>query len=224
MRLDRKTKVFILLNLLFVTFLLMAEMTGSKLIMFLGFTMTIGVIPFPATFIITDTLNEFYGADAVRRTTLLGMLMVIIAYAIIYIDLQIPAIPASMVDDRSFETVFAGSARIIAGSIAAYLIGQLLDIQVFTYLKKLTEGRHIWLRATGSTVLSQLIDSYVVIQIAYYGKISQAEIYSISLSNFVYKLIIAVLLTPVIYIVHYYIEKYFEEEEIRSADELFIPD
>jgi queuosine precursor transporter len=215
---NKRFILYLYLNALFITFLLMAELTGSKLIQVYGFTMTMGVIPFPITFIITDTLNEFYGQAAVKKTTFLGMTMILLAYFLILIDLSIPATKNSPVNDESFRNVFANSGMVIIGSISAYLIGQLIDIKIFTWLRKLTNGKHIWLRATGSTVVSQLIDSYVVIFIAFYSTMTIEEMLNISTINFIYKLFIAILLTPVIYLVHSLILNYLEikENEIES--------
>lgn len=197
---------------LFLTFLLMAELTGSKLFTAFGFTMTMGVIPFPVTFIITDLLNEYFGRKVVRATTLLGMIMIALAYLLIVIDIQIPAGRNSPIDDHSFNTVFANSGLVIVGSIIAYLIGQFIDIQVFHYIRKKTAGKHIWLRATGSTILSQLIDSYVVIFIVLWSSHSIGSMVEISNTNFVYKLAVAILITPLLYTVHIYIDKYLGDK------------
>jgi queuosine precursor transporter len=209
---DKKSILYMWLTSAFLTFLLMAELTGSKLISFLGFTLTMGVIPFPVTFLITDTLNEFYGKRAVKHTTFLGMVMILLAYAIIVIDLKIPAVSNSPVDDASFIKVFANSGLVIVGSIIAYVIGQMIDINVFHYLRMKTKNKHIWLRATGSTVISQLIDSYVVIFIAFGSTLPFNELISIASTNFVYKLFIAIGLTPVIYLLHSLIANYLGDE------------
>ncbi|MCB1141913.1 MAG: queuosine precursor transporter [Leptospiraceae bacterium] len=219
---DKKYNLYLYLNAIFITFLLMAELTGSKLVHMFGFTMTMGVIPFPVTFLITDTMNEFYGQSAVKKTTYIGMVMILFAYILILIDLSIPAIPDSPVSDESFQNVFANSGMVIVGSIIAYLIGQLIDIKVFHYLRLKTGGRHIWLRATGSTIISQLIDSYVVIFIAFSGKMSFEKMVNISSVNFVYKLLIAIALTPVIYLIHNLIISYLGEDGetlIHSAEQ-----
>ena len=172
MHFNRITKLYIVLSSIFLTFLLMAELTGSKLITTFGFVMTMGVIPFPITFI--------------------------------------------------------NSGLVIIGSITAYLIGQLIDIQIFHFIRTRTGGKHVWLRATGSTVISQLIDSYIVIFIAFgkyepttlfglpfYSLINTPTLVSISTTNFVYKLCIAILLTPLIYLSHSLIERYLGDEMIH---------
>jgi uncharacterized integral membrane protein (TIGR00697 family) len=154
--------------------------------------------------------------------------MILLAYFLIVIDLQIPANSISPVDDISFQKVFANSGLVIIGSITAYLIGQLIDIQIFHFIRTRTGGKHVWLRATGSTVISQLIDSYVVIFIAFgkyepttlfglpfYSLINTPTLVSISTTNFVYKLCIAILLTPLIYLSHSLIERYLGDEMIH---------
>ncbi|MCZ8344558.1 MAG: queuosine precursor transporter, partial [Leptospira sp.] len=204
---------------LFLTFLLMAELTGSKLFFAFGFTMTLGVIPFPITFIVTDLLNEYFGRKVVRATTILGMAMIALAYILILLDIQIPASPDSPIDDESFQTVFANSGRVIVGSIIAYVIGQLVDIHVFHFLRKKTKGKHIWLRATGSTIVSQLIDSYVVIFIALWKFHPVEKLLAISNTNFFYKMGVAILITPLLYLVHIYIDKYLGEDLKRQMFE-----
>lgn len=215
---DRKHTLYLWLNALFITFLLMAEITGNKLFSVFGFTMTMGVIPFPVTFIITDVLNEFYGKTSVRHTTLLGMVMILIAYGIIVIDLQIPALHDSPIDDASFEKVFANSGLVIIGSIVAYLVGQLIDIHVFHYLRIKTHGKLVWLRATGSTVVSQFIDSFIVIFIALGPYKKFPELLQIGMNNFTYKMLIAIGLTPLIYASHTIVFKYLGEEANSMRD------
>ena len=232
-------RLFVILVGLFIAFLLMAELTGGKLFQipfgFLGidvFTMTLGVIPFPVTFIITDLLNEYYGRKGVRFATLLGMAALVFAYLLIVIDLQIPAASFSPVTDSAFQNVFANSGAIIFASMVAYLIGQLIDLQIFHAIRRRTGNRHIWLRATGSTVVSQLIDSFVVIWIAFGSGIGTEtlpleQVLTIATTNFVYKLLVALAITPLIYLAHALIDRHLGREgvELRKraeGDEAFI--
>jgi uncharacterized integral membrane protein (TIGR00697 family) len=226
----RGQRLFVILNGLFIAFLLMAEVTGGKLfqVSVAGwpiisalkidtFTMTLGVIPFPITFIVTDLLNEYYGRKGVRFTTLLGMAAIACAYLLILIDINITAASFSPVTDDAFRNVFANSGAIIFASMIAYLIGQFIDIQVFHLLRKKTANKHIWLRATGSTIISQLIDSFVVIYIAFGSGLGTRtlplnEVSSIALTNFVYKVIVAILITPLIYLGHRMINRYLGTE------------
>ncbi|RHX90500.1 queuosine precursor transporter [Leptospira stimsonii] len=209
MPLTKPLKLFIALNGFFLTFLILAEVTGSKLFVSFGFTLTMGVIPFPVTFIVTDLLNEYYGRKGVRFTTLVGMVMIFVAYFLLMLDMWIPAAPNSPVDDHSFNIVFGNSGKIIIGSIVAYLVGQLIDIQIFHFIRVKTKNKFIWLRATGSTIVSQLVDSFVVIYIALSGgKLSFEELNQISTNNFLYKCGVAVAITPIIYGAHKLLDWY----------------
>ncbi len=209
MQLSKSVKLFIILNAFFLSFLILAEVTGSKLFVSFGFTLTMGVIPFPVTFIVTDLLNEYFGRKGDRFTTLVGMVMIFVAYFLLVLDMSIPAAPNSPVDDHSFNVDFRNSGKVIVGSIVAYLIGQLIDIQIFQFLRVKTNNKYIWLRATGSTIVSQLVDSFVVIYIALGGgKLSFQELNQISTNNFLYKCGVAIAITPLIYVAHSLIDWY----------------
>jgi uncharacterized integral membrane protein (TIGR00697 family) len=241
----RGQRLFVILAGLFIAFLFMAELTGGKLFQvgvrgiapfdLLGidaFTMTLGVIPFPVTFLITDLLNEYYGRKGVRFITLLGMVALVAAYLLILIDIRIPAVAFSPVTDDAFRNVFANSGAIIFASMVAYLIGQFIDMQVFHYLRRRTADRHIWLRATGSTIVSQLIDSFVVIYIAFGSGLGTQtlpinQVVSIASTNFVYKVIVAIAITPLIYLGHRLMSRYLGPEahdltEKAHRDEAFV--
>lgn len=240
----RGQRLFVILSGLFIAFLLLAELTASKLFQidvsnwpifpWMGintFTMTLGVIPFPLTFILTDLLNEYFGRRGVRFTTLVGMVALVFTYVLILIDLRIPAMEGSPVSDAAFQSVFANSGAIIFASMIAYLVGQLIDIQVFHFLRKKTKNRHIWLRATGSTVVSQLIDSFIVIYLAFgsgFGSVTfpLEKVISIASTNFVYKLLVAIAITPLIYLGHHYIDRILGKEakdlqEKAAGDQAF---
>lgn len=225
---SKRQKLYTVLTGIFLTALILAEITGSKLIQSkvtedLIFTMTMGVIPFPVTFLVTDIVNEYYGKPGIRFITVLGMIMIAFTYAILMIDMSIPAAEISPVQDEAFNSVFGQSNRIILGSIVAYLIGQMIDIQMFHYIRKRTHERWLWLRATGSTFVSQLIDSFVVLFIAFSGKIAFDQIVNIGITNYIYKFFIAIALTPVIYLTHSLIDRYLSDEAhamIHQAEEL----
>jgi hypothetical protein len=224
----KRQKLYTVLCGIFLTALILAEITGSKLIQSrvtenLVFTMTMGVIPFPITFLVTDIVNEYYGKPGIRFITVLGMIMIAFTYLILFIDMNIPAAEISPVQDDAFNSVFGQSNRIILGSIIAYLIGQLIDIQIFHYIRKRTHEKFLWLRATGSTFVSQLIDSFVVLFIAFSGKIAFDQIVNIGITNYIYKFCIAIALTPLIYLTHSLIDKYLCEEAhamIHQAEEM----
>jgi hypothetical protein len=214
---DKKIKLFMLLSSIFVSALILAEVTGSKLIQWqvtedIMFTMTMGVVPFPVTFIVTDIINEYYGRKGIRYVTYVGMAMILLVLLILQVDMAIPAASISPVDDRSFNLVFRASGRIIIGSLTAYLVGQLIDIAVFHFLRAKTGSRLLWLRATGSTIVSQLVDSFIVLFIAFSGMLAAEQIVGIGLTNYIYKFAIAVCITPLLYLIHKMIDLYLGEE------------
>jgi len=214
---DKRIKLFTVLSSIFLSALILAEVTGGKLIQMTMseewvFTMTMGVIPFPITFIITDIINEYFGRKGMRYITFLGMAMVIMVLILLQVDMLIPAAAISPVSDEAFIGVFGISVRIIIGSIIAYIIGQLVDISIFHFIRERTGGKLLWLRATGSTLISQLIDSFVVLLIAFSGQLTFGTIMEIGVTNYIYKFAIAVLITPGLYIMHNIIDRYLGKE------------
>ena len=229
--LDRPQKLFVICAAVFLTALVVAEATASKFFTafelpfalsifgmeFTRVTMTAGVIAFPITFIITDVLNEYYGKRGIRFVTFVGMAMICFEFLLLYVALEVPVDPSSPVPQEAFDQVFGNSLRIIVGSLTAYLIGQLVDITLFHWLRQLTEGRMLWLRATGSTFGSQFIDTFIVLTVAFAGQLAFQEIIAITLFNYAYKFIIAVVITPIIYMVHWAMDAYLGHE---TAEEL----
>ena len=214
---DKRISLYATLSAVFLSALVLAEVTGGKLIQFtvtdsLVFTLTMGVIPFPVTFLVTDIINEYYGRRGIRFVTFLGMAMVLMALVTLQIDMAIPAAVISPVSDEAFNAVFGVSTRIIVGSLVAYIIGQLVDISIFHALRERTGGKMLWLRATGSTVVSQLIDSFVVLTIAFLGTLSMGQILQIGLTNYLYKFLIALSITPILYVVHAVVDRYLGKE------------
>lgn len=218
MHLDKRVQLFVVLAGLFVTSLVVGDLISVKLIEVarvrdVGFVLSVGMLPFPVTFLLTDLLNEFYGKRAARFVTLTGFAMALFAYAVVFTAVALPWAPFTRGADwggttpAAFDNVFAGGQRILAASMAAYLVGQFIDISVFNALKRLTRNRHLWLRATGSTLLSQLIDTVVVQVLAWTGVLPAERIVSIVLTSYALKLVIAVALTPLLYAGHGLVER-----------------
>ncbi|MDH3252921.1 MAG: queuosine precursor transporter, partial [Ignavibacteria bacterium] len=204
---DKRIKLYTLLSGIFLSALLLAEITGGKLIQMpfagsLTFTVTMGVLPFPLTFVITDIINEFYGRSGIRFITFVGMGMVLLVMLLLQVEMMIPAAVSSPIDDLSFNRVFGVSVRIIIGSLTAYIVSQLVDISVFHLLRSRTGARMLWLRATGSTLVSQLLDSFLVLYIAFAGTLPVDVITGIGAANYLFKALIAILVTPLLYGLH----------------------
>ncbi|HXI00871.1 MAG TPA: queuosine precursor transporter [Sphingobacteriaceae bacterium] len=187
----------------------------------LSFNMSAGVLTWPLVFIMTDIINEYYGIKQVRFLSILASIL--IAYAFLMVGFAINLVPAdfwitqavngqSLHMNNAFTAIFGQGMWIIAGSIIAFLVGQIVDVFIFQSIKRATGEKALWLRATGSTLVSQLIDSFVVIFIAFYlnpnYNWSWQMVAAIGLVNYTYKFIIALLMTPVLYGVHGIIDGY----------------
>jgi uncharacterized integral membrane protein (TIGR00697 family) len=208
--LSARQRLYVYLCAVFLTALLIGDTIGSKLFTVaipFGFTtlhatLSVGAIWFPITFLLTDVINEFYGSAGARFVTFVGFFMAIFAFAVIFIARLIPAAPFSPVGQAAFDNVLGNANRIFVASLVAYLIGQLVDIAIFQSAKRLTQSRHIWLRSTGSTLISQLIDTLIVTYIAFWGKISTTQLHQAATTSYVVKVLLAIGLTPVIYALH----------------------
>lgn len=200
---------------IFTTNAITAELIGSKLITVGPALMSIGILPWPVVFLTTDLINEYFGKDGVKKLSYLTAALISYCFILLYIAMNIPAAEGeNFVTDKSFHSVFGQSMWIIVGSITAFLVSQFIDVSVFWFFKKKTGNKHIWLRTTGSTVISQLFDSFIVLGIAFYftGIITTEEYITSALTGYAVKLILAIALTPLIYLGHYVIKKYLKEE------------
>ena len=212
---SKREFVYIILAGIFITNAIVAELIGSKLIQIGPFVMSIGIIPWPIVFLTTDLINEFYGRVGVRKLSLITASLIAYAFVILFAAIKIPAaIGISTVTDEQFYAVFGQSLWIIVGSLVAFLLSQFIDVSIFWLLRDKTGGKMIWLRSTGSTVVSQLIDTFVVLGIAFWlpGKMTTANFLNAALTGYTFKLIIAVVLTPLIYVGHKLIDKYLGDE------------
>jgi len=206
---NNRNFIYLLLAGIFITNAITAELIGGKLIQIYGFTLSLGILPWPIVFVTTDLINEYFGQKGVRRLTFLTAGLICYAFVILFLGMDIPAAEFSPVKDEQFKAVFGQSMWIIVGSIIAFIVSQLLDVFLFSQFKKQTGDKHIWLRATGSTVISQLIDSFIVLGIAFYlpGKITLTQFFSMGITGYIAKLIIAIGMTPLVYLGHYWIGK-----------------
>ncbi|WP_247234791.1 queuosine precursor transporter [Telluribacter sp. SYSU D00476] len=246
----KRQRLFLFLCGLFLTNALIAEIIGAKIFSvenLLGlppsqvpvggelydFNMSAGVVTWPIVFLSTDIINEYFGRKGVRRISFLTAGFIVYMFMVIYMATALPPaqfwLDINKVDDagnalninEAFSRIFRQGMGIMVGSIVAFLLGQLLDISVFSWLRKRTGPKHIWLRATGSTLFSQLIDSFVVLGIAFYvfGNWSMQQVLSVGVVNYLYKGVIAILATPLLYLAHYVIDNYLGKENAEKLAE-----
>lgn len=208
---SKKDTVYIILAGIFITNAIVAELIGGKLIHVGSAVMSIGILPWPIVFVTTDLINEYFGEKGVRKLSLITASLIAYTFVVLFLAMQIPAVKGEgLVSDFQFNGVFGQSMLIIVGSITAFLVSQLIDVSLFHFFKKKTGDKMIWLRSTGSTVVSQLFDSFIVAGIAFWlpGKMTTEVFITSAFTGYSVKLIIAVLMTPLIYLGHSLIEKY----------------
>ncbi len=237
---SKKTNLFIILSGIFLTNAILAELIGVKIFSgeralgltpahwtffgeyVLDFNLTAGAVIWPVVFITTDIINEYFGKKGVRKITFLTALFIAYIFLVISIVTALPPAPfwldVNNMDPQgnnfnieyAFDTIFKQGLGIIIGSLVAFLLGQLIDVFVFQKLRKLTGAKMIWLRATGSTLVSQFIDSFVVLGIAFYvfGNWSIPQLIAVGIINYIYKFTVAIILTPLLYLGHDLIDKY----------------
>ncbi|TND08393.1 MAG: hypothetical protein FD123_2189 [Bacteroidetes bacterium] len=226
---SKRDRLLLMLAAIFITSAITAELISSKVFLVdLGFgtyAAVVGILPWPVVFLTTDIINEFYGRKVVRRLSIITVVMICYAFLLVFAAMQFNTILDSPTD-KEYSAVFGQSLWIITGSIIAFMTTQLLDSFLFWYVRERTGKGFIWLRSTGSTVVSQLIDSFIVLYIGFYlpGKLPpEADFFSTGMTNYVIKLLIAVGLTPLIYLFHYLVDKYLGEEnsdrQIRQTAE-----
>lgn len=214
MELTKKQIVYIILGGLFITNAIVAELIGGKLIEIGPFILSVGILPWPIVFVVTDLINEHFGKKGVKKLTFLTTGLIIYSFIILFLAMIIPASGVSAVTDNAFNQVFGQSMWIIVASVIAFVISQLLDVSLFHFFNRLTGGKHIWLRSTGSTVISQLFDSFIVSGIAFWltGKVSTADYINMAATGYSFKLVLAIGLTPLIYLGHQLIKKFLKND------------
>ncbi len=215
---NRKEILFTILTGFFVTNAVVGELIGGKLIAIGPLNLSIGIIPWPVVFLITDIINEYFGKKGVRQLTFMTVGLIVYVFIILYIGMVFKSASFSPVSSEAFNAVFGQSLWIIVGSLVAFVVSQLVDIFTFWMIRQRTGKRLIWLRATGSTVVSQFFDSFIVTGIAFWlpGKISFTDYLNTAFTGYSAKLIIAIVLTPLIYVGHNLVHKYLGDENSEN--------
>jgi uncharacterized integral membrane protein (TIGR00697 family) len=236
---NRKHLLFLWLSGIFLTNAILAEIVGVKIFSLekiLGISVpfarwgswhielsfTAGVLLWPIVFIVSDIINEYFGPTGVRRISWLAAGLISYVFLAIFLVTQLPPADFWLANNNTdnaarffdiefaFNKLFSTGLGIIIGSLSAFLIGQFIDAYLFVYIRSLTGEKLLWLRATGSTAISQLFDSYFILTIAFYwlGNWTWGQVLQIGTIQYLYKMLLAVLLTPLIYIAHLIIDNY----------------
>lgn len=237
----RSLSLLLLLGGLFTAFYVTGDLIGAKLFSFTlfgagpasfglsggaQFVATVGILYFPLTFLLTDIINEYFGRRLVRTLTFVAIAVLLILQPLVLWAIHVPTVsfnPGVSAEEmhRSFATVLGPAWSIVIGSCAAFAIGQLLDVTVFSFIRRLTGGRMLWLRSQGSTLVSQLVDSFVVIFLAFVllpPLVGQPAwpadmALGVSITNYAIKVGLTVLITPLLYLVHGLVRAWLGRDE-----------
>lgn len=204
-------RIYLILAILFITSLVVSNLIFKKFFYFypidetiLGvrlFEISVGILPYPITFLITDLISEIYGKKKANEVVVGGIFASVFAMGIVFIANIVPATSWSPVDDSMFTEVFGSTSIAVLSSMLAYLFAQFVDIQIYHFWKKLTKGKHLWLRNNCSTFLSQFIDTAtVLILLCSFGEIEWKLFNGLLLAGFSFKVLIALLDTPFLYL------------------------
>lgn len=216
-------KIYMVLSALFIASLVVSNLIFQKFFYwdFFGiytFEISVGILPYPVTFLITDVISEVYGKKKANQVVTTGIFASFFSLLIIYMADAVPATPWSPVDNPLFEKVFGATAIAVFASMVAYLLAQYIDIQLFHFWKRLTKGRHLWLRNNFSTFLSQFVDTFsVLFLLCSFGKIDWELFSGLLLSGFLFKVLIAAIDTPFLYAAVYGLRRIFN---LKPAEEL----
>ena len=197
---------FLILASLFVAALIVCNLIANKFVTadlgFQVFTLSAGVLPYPVTFLVTDLLSEIYGKRRANLVVWAGFVASAFVLGVLWLGNQFQAIPESIVDDATYKLVFGNAWRVIAASMTAYLVAQFIDVRMFHFWRTLTKGRHLWLRNNASTVVSQFLDSFLVVTVLFAGtgKMTVGEMAWIILGTWLFKVLVALCDTPLFYV------------------------
>lgn len=219
---QQQSFLFLVLAALFIAALVVTNLVANKFVEvplgFKTFVISAGVLPYPITFLITDILSEIYGRRKTNQVVMAGFFASLFVLLTLWLGGIFNAVEFSPVNNETFDTVFAQSWRVITSSMLAYLVAQFVDVRIYHFWKKLTNGKHLWLRNNASTVLSQLLDTSLVVFVLFVGKLDSGTMLEYIRDGWFYKVIFAFADTAVLYVVIYGIRKYFNlavGEEIK---------
>ena len=202
-----KDQLFLVLSGIFIASLVTCNLIANKFVTvdfgFKVFIVSAGILPYPLTFLVTDLISELYGQKKANLVVFSGFIASMFVLLFLWLGGQFNAIPESLVSDETYNSVFRNAWRLIAASMIAYLFAQFVDVRIFHFWKRLTNGKHLWLRNNGSTIASQLVDTTLVICILFIGVWNKDQIFSAIMDGWLFKMLMALIDTPIIYGVIY---------------------
>ena len=222
-------KLYLYLAALFITSLVVSNLIFQKFFYWYPFNweimgnslfeLSVGILPYPITFLVTDLISEIFGKRAANRVVVAGILASFFSMSILLLAGIVPALPNSPIDDSTFDSVFALSPIAVLASMMAYLFAQFIDIRIYHFWKNLTKGQHLWLRNNFSTFASQFIDTFTVVGLlCVFDVLAWDAFLGLLISGVVFKILVALIDTPLLYLSVNWIRSYFKleiNEEIK---------
>ncbi len=211
-------RIYLILGSLFISSLVVSNLIFQKFFYWnpfglFRFEISVGILPYPITFLITDIISEIYGKKRANEVVIAGIFASFFSMLIIFVADKVPAIDASPVNNELFAKVFGLSPLAVLASMLAYLFAQFIDIRIFHFWKDYTKGKHLWLRNNFSTFTSQFVDTLtVLLLLCSFGVLPWNIFYSLLLSGFLFKVVVAALDTPLLYFFVYQLRKKFKLE------------
>jgi len=211
-------RIYLVLAALFICSLVVSNLIFQKFFFWnpfgiFRFEISVGLLPYPLTFLVTDAVSEIYGRRKANDLVLAGIFASVFSLGIIYVANITPAIPSSPVNDNAFSNVFGATSIAIVASMSAYLLAQFIDVQIYHFWKRLTKGKMLWLRNNFSTVFSQFVDTLAVLLLLCYNNIIPWDKFWLLMgSGFLFKVLVALLDTPLLYGIVYLFRKLFNLE------------
>ena len=229
-KIELAKNIYLLLSSLFITSLVVSNLIFQKFFYWYPldlnifgnhlFELSVGILPYPLTFLITDLISEIYGKKKANQVVITGIFASFFSMAILLIANRVPAIENSPIDDLTFNKVFALSPIAVLASMIAYLLAQFVDIRIYHFWKKLTQGKMLWLRNNFSTFSSQLIDTILVVGLlSFFDVLEWSLFWGLVISGFLFKVLVAAIDTPILYFFVFILRKTFD---LKPEDELEI--
>ena len=229
-KIELAKNIYLLLASLFITSLVVSNLIFQKFFYWYPldlnifgnhlFELSVGILPYPLTFLITDLISEIYGKKKANQVVITGIFASFFSMAILLIANRVPAIENSPIDDLTFNKVFALSPIAVLASMIAYLLAQFVDIRIYHFWKRLTRGKMLWLRNNFSTFSSQLIDTIlVVVLLSFFDVLEWSLFWGLVISGFLFKVLVAAIDTPILYFFVFILRKTFD---LKPEDELEI--
>lgn len=220
---DFRNRLYIILGGIFIASLITANLIFQKFFTWTPFgiytfELSVGILPYPVTFLVTDLISELYGKKKADQIVISGLVASLFVMVVVLIANAMPQTAWSPVNSETFNKVFGLFGPAVFASMIAYLTAQFIDIRIFHFWKRLTKGKHLWLRNNGSTIVSQFVDTVaVLLLLCITGVVEWSRFPGLLENGFIFKVMVALLDTPLFYLSVKYLKPKVHEDPDEST-------